>query len=400
MKILIINSGPKPLPAVDGGGVEALIQLIIDSVGEEYELTIVSIYSEKAKLVSRKYPNVKFEYLRLDSIKYKLQLLVYYFFNHFVGIDVGNALCNQLKYKVKVSEYDVVISENGIRLGKNLRNLCTGKLVLHLHNDWLNTYTKNASLYKSAYDEIWTISDFLKKRVDAIMGGGATKVLYNGVDTSLFSPSKKSARYRVREKYGISNSDIVVANCCRIVEEKGVLQTIKVFKKVQKQYRKQKLKLLIIGDVSNETPYIHDVKYIANDDVIFTGYVPHDELPYIMGCSDIGIASTIHLKSKYGKLGYEGVIESFNLTVIEFLALGIPVIATNSGGMPEILNDDFNENIVNAEEENFENDLFDKLLNLLENNAVENIESKCLQTAARFSKDKYIRQFNDYVKGV
>lgn len=397
MKILIINSGPKPLPAVAGGGVETLIQFLIAGIGDKYDLTVVSVFSEKAEQESKKYPNVKFEYLNINGIKYKLQLIIYYLFNHFVGRDIGNAFCNLLKHKIDVGKYDVVISENGVRLGKSLRKLCKGKLILHLHNDWLNVYTKNASIYKNSYDEIWAISGFLKKRVDAIKGKTITRVLYNGVDTTLFCQSQKLVRHEIRNRYGISDSDIVIANCCRIVEEKGVLQTIKVFKKVQKQYDKNNLKLLIIGDVSNETSYIEKVKAISNEDVIFTGYVPHNELPCIMGCSDIGIASTIHLNSKYGKMGYEGVIECFNLTVIEFLSLGIPVIATNSGGMPEILANDFSDNIIDAQEAKFEDGLLDALLNLLESNEVRKMESKCLQTASIFSKDKYISQFNNYV---
>ena len=96
-------------------------------------------------------------------------------------------------------------------------------------------------------------------------------------------------------------------------------------------------------------------------------------------------------------MGYEGVIECFNLTVIEFLSLGIPVIATNSGGMPEILANDFSDNIIDAQEAKFEDGLLDALLNLLESNEVRKMESKCLQTASIFSKDKYISQFNNYV---
>lgn len=78
MKILIINSGPKPLPAVAGGGVETLIQFLIAGIGDKYDLTVVSVFSEKAEQESKKYPNVKFEYLNINGIKYKLQLIIYY----------------------------------------------------------------------------------------------------------------------------------------------------------------------------------------------------------------------------------------------------------------------------------------------------------------------------------
>lgn len=396
-KILIINYGPKPLPPVLGGGVETLVQLLIEGIGDNCELSVASAFSQEAKDASLKYPKVKFYYLNLKSFKYKLQLLFYYIFNHFLGVDIGNALCNLVKNTLDVRQYDIIISENGIRLGKSLRRCFDKKLILHLHNDWLNVLTKNAPLYKKSFDEIWTISAFLKQRVDEIEGETVTKVLYNGVDTNLFNPSKIRSRNILRSRYGIDDKDIVIANCCRIVEEKGVLQTIESFKKAKLQCCDYKLRLLIIGDISTDTPYIREIRHYNSPDIIFTGYVSHDELPYVMGCADIGIASTIHLNNKYGKHGYEGVIECFNLTVIEFLALGIPVIATNSGGMPEILMNEFNDTLIDANEANFVSRLTDKILEMICRIKHENINGKCLRLANKFSNDNYIKQFNNYI---
>lgn len=393
MNILIINSGPKSLPAVKGGGVETLIQALISHRVQNCNITIASMYSDVAEVASRNYPHVKFVYLNFSDFVYKLQLLIYYFFNHFVGVDIGNALCNLLRRNVDLNQYDVIVSENGVRLGKSLRRHFDGKLILHLHNDWLNTRTKFAKEYKQAYNQVWTISKFLKKRVDEIEGNVPVYVLYNGVDTNLFSISAKSERDIFRNKYGIGPNDIVIANCCRIVEEKGVLQTIQVFEKIKKCFGSRTLKLLIIGDVSVENPYIKKVKNAASRDVIFTGFVSHDNLPQVMGCADIGIASTIHLNSKYIGSSYDGVIECFNLTIIEFLSLGIPVIATNSGGMPEIMNLDFKDFIIEARESDFSKSLecaLEKMINQLNFN---NLEKESVHSASLFSIDNYINRF-------
>ena len=393
MNVLIINNGPKPLPAIYGGGVETLTQFIIDKEFGNHQITIASIYCKAAVEESNKYPHIKFVYLDFNSIIYKLQLLLFYLFNHFVGIDIGNALCNLVMKAVDINQYDVIISENGVRLGKNFRNKFKGKLVLHLHNDWLNVKTKYAELYKCSYDEIWTISKYLKHRVDEIKGSTPVKVLYNGVDTTLFNPSVRDNRNKIRAKYGISEDDIVIANCCRIVEEKGVLQTIEVFESLKTKYAYNNIKLMIIGDVSIDNDYIKSVKVAASNDVIFTGFVNHDNLPHIMGCADIGIASTIHLDSKYTSDEYNGVIECFNLTVIEFMALGIPVIATNSGGMPEILCSEYSDYIIDARESTFSDSLEITLNKMIVKLQTINYEEKSLRTVNIYSKESYINSF-------
>ena len=191
-------------------------------------------------------------------------------------------------------------------MGKSLKKVFKGKIILHLHNDWLNVHTKFAKLYKQSYDEIWTISNFLKRRVEQIPGTTNVRVFYNSVDQSVFLPQSDENRHQVRTKYKIGLEDIVLAICSRIVEEKGVLETIEVFKRLQQAMPDKKLKLLVIGDVSEKNKYQKSCIDSANKDVVFTGYVNHDELPTVMGCADIGIAPTTHKKKYYKSGNYRG----------------------------------------------------------------------------------------------
>ena len=48
-KILIINNGPKPLPPVNGGGVEALVQYILEDSSSNFDITIACIFSIEAE---------------------------------------------------------------------------------------------------------------------------------------------------------------------------------------------------------------------------------------------------------------------------------------------------------------------------------------------------------------
>lgn len=396
-KVLIINNAPKPLPPVEGGAVETLIQLLIEDCPDDIDLTVACIKSDKAMEASAKYPNVTFKYLDFQNRLYLFQLYCYYIFNHYLQTDIGNALCNLLCRNLNLNDYDIIISENGVRLGKSLKRVFKGKIILHLHNDWLNVHTKFAKLYKQSYDEIWTISNFLKRRVEQIPGTTNVRVFYNSVDQSVFLPQSDENRHQVRTKYKIGLEDIVLAICSRIVEEKGVLETIEVFKRLQQAMPDKKLKLLVIGAVSEKNKYQKSCIDSANKDVVFTGYVNHDELPTVMGCADIGIAPTTHKKKYYKSGSYRGVFESFCLTVVEFLSLGIPVVCTNSGGMPEILEHDFPSHIVSAEEDEFNDSLFNALKDVIENkNSI--IKDRLISVANKFSRQSYITRFQQYIE--
>ena len=90
----------------------------------------------------------------------------------------------------------------------------------------------------------------------------------------------------------------------------------------------QKTHLVIAGD-GNE---LDNLRYLTeklgiNDRVIFLGSVPHNEMISILAEASISIVPSVP---------YEGVIEATSLTALKSLALGIPTIASNIGGLREI----------------------------------------------------------------
>ena len=79
------------------------------------------------------------------------------------------------------------------------------------------------------------------------------------------------------------------------------------------------------------------------------------------------------------------------------MALGIPVIATNSGGMPEILQQDFPDNIIAAEENTFSSELLKCLSKYIKSKEFIYQKEKARQCAERFSKDRYIERVINYI---
>lgn len=90
----------------------------------------------------------------------------------------------------------------------------------------------------------------------------------------------------------------------------------------------QKTRLLIAGD-GNELPHLKElVKQLKiENQVVFLGPVSHQELIPMMAGASVSIVPSIP---------YEGVIEATSLSALESLALGVPTIASNIGGLKEI----------------------------------------------------------------
>lgn len=331
MEILIINSSTLPYPPVKGGAVENLIDMYIKkySNNEKYNFTIVSKFDIKAFEESKsEYPNVNFIWINTDTLKYKLRRIVTSILKKITHRYIENAYIYYAKKQItNFDKYDVVISENVSEYGLVLRPLVKGKLVLHLHNDILNKdIVENKKIFKS-YDEFWCLSKYIKSRVDEIEQNNKTKLLYNGINIERFNQSlKQEEKISIKERFNIPLRDKIVMYSGRIVPEKGVLELVKAFNELGLA----KTKLLIVGDISGKGKYKKKIRKIIedNDNIITTGYVSYDTIPRLYNIADLGVVPSM----------WE---EPFALTVVEFMASNTPLIVTNSGAIPELVDEKY-----------------------------------------------------------
>lgn len=160
-----------------------------------------------------------------------------------------------------------------------------------------------------ASDRILAISDFVKREVQATVGG-RIEVIGGAVDKALFFPSEvEPVRGRI----------VFVG---RIVSEKGVEVLLRAFKK-QRVARE----LVIIG----EGPQLDELKTLASDlgiaeRVTFTGYVSMENIRDFIITSEVVVVPSI----------WE---EPYGLVALEGIACGVPVVASRVGGLPEIVRD-------------------------------------------------------------
>ena len=115
----------------------------------------------------------------------------------------------------------------------------------------------------------------------------------------------------------------------RINPEKGISELIDamIFIKDRPQ-----IKLLVIGSPffgeTSDSDFFRSLNKKAESikkNIVFTGYVHYQEVPNYLNIADIAVLPSI----------WE---EPFGLTCVEAMAAGLPIITTNKGGIPEVVN--------------------------------------------------------------
>jgi sugar transferase (PEP-CTERM/EpsH1 system associated) len=141
------------------------------------------------------------------------------------------------------------------------------------------------------------------------------KVILNGIDTDKFRPRKD-------RKLLFNENDIIIGNVARLAEEKDHHTLLKATK-ILREWN-YNIKVVIIGDgILREKLEGIARDYELNNDVVFLGM--RNDIDQIVPEFDIFVLSSTS--------------EGTPLTLLEAMSCGLPVIATDVGGNPEVVND-------------------------------------------------------------
>ncbi len=138
------------------------------------------------------------------------------------------------------------------------------------------------------------------------------------------------------------------------------------------EYLASKLRLLIVGD-GKDKKFLNDlVKSLDTDGITqWTGFVPHSLVPDYLNKLDIYVAAS-RLDS-----------ESFGVAILEASACGVPVVATNVGGLPEVVKDGVTGKLVNPDDSQ-------ALANVIKELIVdENLRKSMGQAGVQWVRDNY-----------
>ena len=161
------------------------------------------------------------------------------------------------------------------------------------------------------------ITQFIDKNSKSI------KVIHNGIDTKKFRPGKKSM---------LDTNKPVVLFCGRLYALKGIKTIIDSMSLV---LQKHDVFFAFSGSGDKKQwEQLIQQKNIPKENYCFLNYVPYEKIHELYQSADIFILPSF--------------TESFPLTVLEAMASGLPVIATNIGGIPEMINHGKNGLLIEA----------------------------------------------------
>ncbi len=147
-----------------------------------------------------------------------------------------------------------------------------------------------------------------------------SKVIYDKIDKKRFHEGVSGRK--IREKYSLDDNPICLY-VGRISPHKGVHLLLKAFDVVLKKI--PDAKLLIVGKQTFNN-YAKKLRRLAEGNpksIIFTGFVPDEELPYYYAACDVYATASLW--------------EGFNMPIVEAQACGKPVIAFDLGPHPEVV---------------------------------------------------------------
>jgi 1,2-diacylglycerol 3-alpha-glucosyltransferase len=211
----------------------------------------------------------------------------------------------------------------------------------------------------------------LKKKVPNM---AYTDWVFPGIDIDRFNPNVKGDA--IRQRYGLENNEVIL-HLGRLSLEKNlelVLSAMTILKKTRPD-----AKLLVAGDGPARDHYRSLVKDMRlEDNVIFAGFVPDDELPQYYAASDCFV-----LASKFETLG---------IVMTEALACGKPVAGIDFRVIPHVIKDGYNGYLFKEDPR----DCAEKITRSIDapadmkNNAVQSISifdtEKCMEKMERIYK--------------
>lgn len=322
MRLAFICPEMLPLPAIRGGGIEALIDGVTPVISKQHELTIFSI-TDPALPVRENCRGV--EYIRFPRNNY-WYWIEYYLRRH--------------------PPFDVIHVFNRPRRVYAFKQAAPRtRFVLSLHNEVFSpgmlSDTDGGQCVKSV-ETIMTVSNYIGSTVSRRFPAAKEKLktVYSGVDLDRYRPvwAVGEKRAALRKVLGLTNKKVILF-VGRLKPKKGPHILIEALKLLLPKH--PDAVLVVIGSrwfsdntVDDYVRKLYSLSQPVQDKIIFTNYVSQAEMPdyFIMG--DVFVCPS-QWQEPLARVHYEA------------MAAGLPIITTNRGGNAEVIRRRFNGLLIN-----------------------------------------------------
>jgi glycosyltransferase involved in cell wall biosynthesis len=371
--VAILNGLMNPIPPVKGGGPQIVIYNTCLELSDcSFEWFVLSNWDPQLERID--YPRDQFISVKTCFLDRVLATLINLFPHRIVKGVFGVVRKDHLTLNIKLirsllfHRFDMILVHESYAL----TYLCHlvfphKKIILYYHSCKMHldlTEKRWVRLVKAANAGIISIC----KKVFELTDGAFTVnphqkwVIINGVRSSgvvLGNPDEKD---RLRQKLGVAMDEFVFLYVGRIFPMKGLDLLVDAFAEVI-QRTDVPVKLIIVG--SAETDEEGNIEYekklkenalkLAQDRIIFIGFIPNDQLSDYYLASDCGVLPTY-------------LLEGNSLFLMECLTNGLPVIATMKGGIPEVVRNGIDGILIDEDE--LSKDLSPTMLNVIKNREI------------------------------
>ena len=194
------------------------------------------------------------------------------------------------------------------------------------HVKGMQAFASDMRKFVGRADRIIAISEHTKRDIVELLDVPAEKIRVTllAADEKFRVLDKDAAQHEVLAKYGIDREYILYTGT--LEPRKNVPALVRAFHMLKRE-AKIPHRLVLAG----KKGWLYDrifaeVRELGlEDEVIFTGYVPDDDLPYLYNGADL--------------FAYPSIYEGFGIPPLEAMACGCPVVASNSSSLPEVVGD-------------------------------------------------------------
>ena len=177
-------------------------------------------------------------------------------------------------------------------------------------------------------DRIITVSHSTVRDSQRLYGIPAAKieVIHNGVGWNPQPQDPRTAAEFMATKYRVSKDYLLTLGT--IVPHKNMITLVKAMKILRGTRGTQHLQLLAVGAKGRKNSQVLEAirsSSLTGEDIRFLGFVPDEDLPMLYSGSSLFVFPSL----------YEG----FGLPLAEAMACGVPVVASNTSSIPEVVGD-------------------------------------------------------------
>lgn len=231
-------------------------------------------------------------------------------------------------------------------------------------------------------DKVVAVSNFMKDLAIQIgINKEKIQVIYNAID---FLPTPSGGGVEIRTRLGLAGVDKLIVTAGRLAPWKGFDGLIDVLADLRREF--PYLKLLIIGDGPDKLRLetLRDKHNLGNA-VIFVGRVSLDKIFEYYQAADVFV-----LNSQY---------EGLSHVLLEVLSLNKPIVASNCGGNPEVIENKKNGLLV---EYNNNEQIKTAIKDILSDPYWQSVvfQNTCRQSLKKFMWRDVIEQTINVLKGI